>query len=308
MKAIKLNIRPYRNRRTGSTSWRVTGTLHGERIRKNFSDKLDAVAGKRTIELQAMQDTSGFRLAGTFLTDSQLREAEAAFLRLKDVPLPPSQSQPRPLAFYLDYTLTNYKETSNKTLAQAKEDYIKQREADEQNKLLSFVSLRTIKGSLKKLDEKYPGLLLSELDADKITAYCDEGEVSHKTHNHRRDMVSGLLTYAMKKEWITKNPIEKVIRYQTEHKRGSAAALTTEQAKKLMAHLETYEGGKYVPYYALALFAGIRPDVNKGELSKLPEEDIHLETGIIHIEPWVSKVGMKRNIAIQPNLAAWLKA
>jgi hypothetical protein len=35
---------------------------------------------------------------------------------------------------------------------------------------------------------------------------------------------------------------------------------------------------------------------------------VKLETGIIHIEPEVSKVRMKRLVTIQPNLAAWLQA
>jgi hypothetical protein len=35
---------------------------------------------------------------------------------------------------------------------------------------------------------------------------------------------------------------------------------------------------------------------------------VRLDTGVIHIEPEVSKVRMKRLVTIQPNLAAWLKA
>jgi integrase len=72
--------------------------------------------------------------------------------------------------------------------------------------------------------------------------------------------------------------------------------------------LETYEDGKLVAYYALCLFAGIRPDILRGEMSKLTAKDIHLDTGVIHIEPEVSKVNMKRMVTIQPNLAAWLRA
>jgi hypothetical protein len=41
---------------------------------------------------------------------------------------------------------------------------------------------------------------------------------------------------------------------------------------------------------------------------KLRPEHVRLDTGVIHIEPEVSKVSMKRNVTIQPNLAAWLRA
>ena len=37
-------------------------------------------------------------------------------------------------------------------------------------------------------------------------------------------------------------------------------------------------------------------------------KDINLDTGVIHVEPEVSKVRMKRNVDIQPNLAVWLRA
>ena len=35
---------------------------------------------------------------------------------------------------------------------------------------------------------------------------------------------------------------------------------------------------------------------------------MRLDTGVIHIEPEVSKVRMKRNVTLQPNLSTWLQA
>ncbi len=56
------------------------------------------------------------------------------------------------------------------------------------------------------------------------------------------------------------------------------------------------------------MFAGVRPGVPSGEITKLEPEDINLETGMIHIRAEVSKVREPRRVAIQPNLAAWLRA
>ena len=75
-----------------------------------------------------------------------------------------------------------------------------------------------------------------------------------------------------------------------------------------MEFVEGYEGGEMVPYFAICLFAGIRPCIRFGEITKLQQESVKLETNVIHIEPEVSKVRMKRLVTIQPNLAAWLKA
>jgi hypothetical protein len=75
-----------------------------------------------------------------------------------------------------------------------------------------------------------------------------------------------------------------------------------------MTYAENYRGGALVPFFALCLFAGIRPCVRTGEILKLQPDHVRLDTGVIHIEPEVSKVRMKRNVTIQPNLEAWLQA
>jgi integrase len=63
-----------------------------------------------------------------------------------------------------------------------------------------------------------------------------------------------------------------------------------------------------VPYFALCLFAGIRPSVPHGEITKLKPEAVDLDAGVISISAEVSKVREPRKVAIQPNLAAWLRA
>jgi len=75
-----------------------------------------------------------------------------------------------------------------------------------------------------------------------------------------------------------------------------------------MEWCEMNHDGKLVPFAMLCLFAGIRPDLYEGEISKLNPEHVRLGTGVIFIEPEVSKVRMKRAITILPNLAAWLSA
>jgi len=57
--------------------------------------------------LKQAQTNSSLRIVSTFLSDAQLREAEAAFHKLKD--------SPRPLSFYLDFALSNYREARTDT-------------------------------------------------------------------------------------------------------------------------------------------------------------------------------------------------
>jgi hypothetical protein len=66
-----------------------------------------------------------------------------------------------------------------------------------------------------------------------------------------------------------------------------------------------------VPYFALCLFAGIRPSFQHGEIRKLadlpdPSKPIDQALGVIRISPDVAKTKSVRQITIQPNLAEWL--
>lgn len=87
-----------------------------------------------------------------------------------------------------------------------------------------------------------------------------------------------------------------------------ATTFSAAQARALMEHMETYEDGRWVPYFALCLFAGIRPGVPNGEITKLRPEAVNLDAGVIDISAEVSKVREPRKVTIQPNLAAWLRA
>ena len=96
----KFTVGRFQNR-NGSISWRVSGRLRGVRIRRNFRTKEEAAAEKSALELSALQGSSALRAAATFLTDAQLREAEALFRRL--------QGNPLSLSFYFEFALANYR-------------------------------------------------------------------------------------------------------------------------------------------------------------------------------------------------------
>jgi integrase len=141
-----------------------------------------------------------------------------------------------------------------------------------------------------------------------LIAYLERGGPSLKTYNNRRGVLSTFFKYAFRQGWIAANPVEKTPHHRINHRRGSATTITAQRAGDLMSHVEKFDSGALVPYFALCLFAGIRPCPVWGEMSKLQPEHVRLDIGVIHIEPEVSKVRMKRLVNIQPNLAAWLHA
>jgi site-specific recombinase XerD len=300
MNQTKFAVSRFENR-NGVISWRVDGRLHGVRFRKNFKTKEEAAAEKAALELKALQSASGIRSATTFLADAQLREAEDAFRRL--------ERRSRSLLDYLDYALANYREPEQqKLLAEAVAEYYATKKTAHERTLLSMRQLRSIENELNAFKARFPKAHVSDFPAATLLPYLERGKPSLKTYNNRRGLLSTFFKFAFQKDWILSNPVEKTPHHRINHRRGSAVTITAEKAAELMAFVEAFEGGEMVPYFAICLFAGIRPCVRFGEITKLQPESVRLDTDVIHIEPEVSKVRMKRLVTIQPNLAAWLRA
>ena len=287
--------------RNGTISWRVTGCLHGIRIRKNFIKREEAAAEMATLEIKALQATSGLRTIATALTDEQTREAESVFQRIT--------GKPRPLSFYLDFALSNYREPEHqKPLADAINDYTQAKAHEFSQGHISKPQLSRIVSDLKGFAAQFTKRAVAELTLPVLIEFLERGRPSMKTYNNRRGILSTFFKHCFQRGWIVENLILKVPHYRIRRKRSVAVTLSTKQAAELMAYFEQFEGGRWVPYFALCLFAGIRPGVPNGEITKLRPADVNLDTGIISISADASKVREPRRITIQPNLAAWLRA
>jgi len=286
---------------SGEIVFRVAGWLAGKRVRKNFPTRAEADAERQVLEVQRLQGETGVRPAVTRLTEAQLHDAETAFRRL--------DGNTRSLLFYLDFALANYREPARQQpLAEAVAAYLAVKADEHHRQIISVSQLTTIRRHLEVLKKYFPDATVAELSASRLTTYFQHGHAALKTYNNRRGVVSTFLKFAFQQDWIAANPIDKVAYHRIAHRRGSAETFTAQQAQDLMTHVEVYRGGCLVPFFALCLFAGIRPCLRTGEILKLRPRHVRLDTGVIHIEPDVSKVRMKRNVTIQPNLAVWLRA
>lgn len=301
MKTTKFVITQFKNP-SGAIVHRVTGWLEGERIRLNFKTRAEAAAEKSALEIKSYQATSGLRTTTTLLSEEQLRAAEAAFQQIEKTHLFPK---------YIEFALANYREPNKeRKISDAVSDYLAVKSREEERGLLSLRQLRSIKNELKTFSahKQFAAAAVSQTKVETLASYLDRGTPALKTYNNRRGILSTFFKFAYQQDWIGTNPVEKTPYHRINHRRGSATTLTTARARELLAYLETFKAGALVPYFAICLFAGIRPCVRFGEISKLKQESIRLDTGVIHIEPEVSKVNMKRIVTIQPNLAEWLKS
>lgn len=288
--------------RNGIVSWRVDGRLNGLRIRRNFKSQEEAAAEKAALDIRAAQLASG-RLndVATSLTIEQVHDAEAAFRQIDGRSLS--------LFFCVEFALANYRGPQTpKPLVEAVKAYVAAKEHELAQDQISIPQMARIRWELKRLVDAFPRKNVADFTAKILTEFLEKNRLGMKTHNNRRGVLSTFFKFAFQRDWIGENPIPKVPHYRIRKKRGSATTFTAEQARVLMEAMESYQGGKWVPYFALCLFAGIRPSVPHGEITKLKPDAIDLDAGVIHISAEVSKVREPRKVTIQPNLAAWLRA
>ena len=300
MKHTKFVVSSFENR-NGATSWRVDGYFNATRIRKNFKTRDEAAAEQAMLELKLLNATNGLHTIATALTPDQVREAEAVFHRLA--------GKSRSLGYYVDFALANYREPEKqKTLADAVTDYVAAKEHEFAQYHISKPQVERIRMDLKLLGAHFPRATVAELTVAKLVEFLERGRPGMKTHNNRREIISTFLKFCFQRGWIAENPTPKVPHFRIRRRRGMAQTISVAQAHALMEHFETFEEGRWVPYFALCLFAGIRPGVPNGEITKLQPEAVNLDASVINVSAEVSKVREPRKVTIQPNLATWLRA
>ena len=286
-------------------TYRLTGWLNGKRIRKQFKDRAEADGEKQRLEVEAANTDSAIRAMNTRLTSQQIAEAESAFARLAG----------KSLSAAVDWYLTTYKApVTNKPLSDAAIAFLADRKAHVRAR-----QLRDYTDTLRLLGAAVPGRTVDAITTADVQTFLDNRKVGKKRHNNLRGDLHTFFTYckAPPREWCRDNPVEPVAKFKIS--RGVPEILDADTCAKLMTFLESYAGGPrskhspgyLVPYFALCLFAGLRPSIRDGEVRKLADSPnagtfLDVALGVIRITPEISKVKCVRRVTIQPNLAAWL--
>jgi integrase len=285
---------------SGAIVFQLYARLDGKRFRKNFPTRAEAEAERQVQEVQWLQRETGIRTAATRLTDEQLHEAESVFRRIA--------GHTQPLSFYVEFALANYRApVTQKLLTEAVTEFLVIKDHELEQDVLSEPYLTRVKRDLKRLQKHFPGATVAELTGARLLGYFEARRAAHKTFNNRRGVVSAFLKFALQRDWIADNPLAKIPARRLRRRRGCATTFSAAQAAGLMACVEE-QYPTAVPFFALCLFGGIRPCLRTGEILRLQPVHVKLDANLIHIDGEVSKVREPRNVTIQPNLAAWLRA
>lgn len=317
--ATTITIRPHQYQASNG-KWYHTHMVQGWKEdgkwqRKQFKDRAEAERFAAIKRVEVENQGRSQRMVLTSLDDSQLREAESALELLGETysleeaakfflanHRPPeftiSLSEGRKI--YLDEQERNG--TRERTLKQKKsvismfEDYV-------EDIVFHKCTSAHVEGFLRSLKAR-----------DGISA------ATRKTWNNYRNDLNHLFSWAAEEDlathrpWLFHNPVEKIRIYaakqiaeQRAEKRVEIATTTPDNLRRMLTALMRWRDGQLVKYFALAYFAGIRPDGEMSKLAQREDELIDLQKGRILIPANVSKTKEERYIAISENLRRWLE-
>lgn len=236
----------------------------------------------------------------TVLTESTLREWELAVEKLAG-----RYQMPQVIEFFL----LHHADPADKiTLSDATVKFL-----GFQEPRISSASYREFRNTLRNFTKFANDPFVHEITLETVEGFLQSlrakggvGPASGKTWENNRKSLHRFFGWCVDQPqlFITINPCEHST-HKDDRAQNEIHSLNAERSEQLMRYLES-KYPQLIPRFAIALFAGVRPN---GEMDRLAEKTnaIRTENGIINITGDVAKVrGETRHVKIQPNLQSWL--
>ncbi len=162
-------------------------------------------------------------------------------------------------------------------------------------------SLRAYRNQFEHLKTDLGQVHCDQVSKEQLIAFMGRWAQNEKqTYNSNLTRLKTLFKYALAQEYIETNHADKIAKKMTTAKDPHILGIETTKAllKSVMEHAP-----EAIWYYALALFAGIRPE----EIDRLDPTAINLKEGYVEIT--LSKTGKRRLIMLKNcgPLKEWLK-
>ncbi len=279
----------------GSISYRVSGTMPGRlRIRQNFASR--SLAEQFMLEKNISLANASIRMVATRLSDVELADAEAALAALK------FRAPGTTLVGIVQGYVAKARARKQVSWDDAVRDFRTAFSASH-----AVVSTKGYMATLKRFGEFSGKRRPDEIREADAEGFARIGDPKSRSIRFRLAVLSSFFGWAKKNGLSGENPVSE---YPEAEDLGTPAILSPVAALELMRDVERNRPA-LMPFYALALFGGVRPSGEIGKLAAEPKggwEHIDFAAGVIRIEPRISKVGRLRTIPLGTTLRAWLKA
>ena len=168
------------------------------------------------------------------------------------------------------------------------------------NRVLRKDTVDDIRKTSKILEKNFGTLRILEITESSMQEYLDGLGVGFRAKQNRKNLFSQFFNWCKRQGFTNENPLQniQIVVPEKEVQIFSVAECTT-----LMKTCET-SFPALVPYFAISLFAGLRPN----ECKLLKWEQIHIDEFEIRVLAPTSKTREGRNVKIEPTLKYWLES
>lgn len=271
--------------------WQVTYWHEGKRVRKHYPTEEEA--NRRAGELR--RDINHVGTVGLHL-DAAMRNDYLAARRVLDAA---GWTDLQLAELARDFVAKASKSGDARTpVAPLFEEFLRVKEYDEN---LSARRVATLRVRVRAWIRDQAIATLGDIRREKVMPLRARPGVSARTRLADMSAVSTFCDWLVGEKWLAQNPLDGVPRPEADA--TTARVLTAAQVRALLDAARTHGDGRLLRYFALAIFAGLRP----GEIERLRPEHLRAEGK----SPIVRVVGGKRRqrvrvIPILPVLRAWL--
>jgi integrase len=302
-KVDHFKIQPFKNT-AGTQSWRVTGSkADGTRVRKNFSERADAIQEMADLEAEFGGVTVAPKVQRTRLSAEEISDAEAAIRHVGG----------RKLALLVSHYLALESRSKAKgisldlAVAFAESHYRSETKSiSVLNAYNEFIQNKPF-GS-KKTKEHYENCLARLLVPDPnknvhtfTVADIEKILSKYKNLNSRdtyRRAISAFFNWSVRHHYCLENPCGRLDRIPKDM--SQITILSLDEVRRLLFAAATYQKGVMAATIAIGIFAGLRPS----EIEHLKPEQI-LQDGI-RVTGGKLRRNLNRTAPIPPVLGAWL--
>jgi integrase len=267
--------------------WQVDlGLVSGRRVQKNFRRQSAArtfLAAARKEE--ALHGRRAFELS---------QEDRVAFLRARQKLSDAGASIDQAVEFFLER-----RPRGELTLSQAINECVVAKSAGGRRPRY----LQQFEGVLRSFEAGRGETLVSRLEAGQIEAWLNGNGWQPATRRSYLIDLRTLFSWCVRRGVLIENPAERVERVLLEEK--PPGILTVDQCRRLLEAAKAEnrkQKAEMIPYIALGLFCGIRPE----EISRLTWADVDLKRGLVEVAGPRAKSRRRRLVTIPRNARDWL--
>jgi len=290
----RFHVTHFRNP-SGEEVFRVAGYQpNGDRVRENWKTMEEAIARKADLDVQAVNivTTTASRLKATWLTDAQIKDAEAARARMDA-----AKMTDKTFYFAADHLVTTYHEPVRQiTVAKAFEQFIAERKKQNRRR----ATIRNLNGRLGMFSKLHGQKNVANVTAEECRDFVFRKGTSPRNQINDRLAVSNFYNWCVRRQFAAVNHMAKVDKPAVDFL--EPRTLTLADCRNLLVAAREYQDGKLLPYVILSLFAGPRP----AEIALLTWDRIDLTEGSITLDGSMAKTRQRRIVKLPKNAVTWL--